>query len=259
AAAQAIDGVAVRLDREEVATAGQHYRAISVDRLRDILMRRAQALGCVWQSAVPDQEPGDADLVILAEGAQSPLRARHADAFRPVLADGPMRRMLCEGKGKAPQLRFSFRRGSQGLIHAMTYPAARGHNTVLIEAPASIAEGLDFRGVKRLFADEPDVEGWKSRGGWQPCRTVAAGSWQSGRMLLLGRAAYTAHPSIGLDVRQSLEDAETLADLLLGGLPVEAALEQFVKARKPVATSLQRAAAASEDWLAQAANQAERL
>jgi anthraniloyl-CoA monooxygenase len=113
--------------------------------------------------------------------------------------------------------------------------------------------------VKRIFADEPDVESWKARGSWQPCRTVTTGSWHSKRMLLLGRAAYSAHPSVGLDVRQGLEDAECLADLLLRGEPVEAALEQFVKTRKPVASSLQRAASASESWLAHAANQAERL
>ena len=64
----------------------------------------------------------------------------------------------------------------------------------------------------------------------------------------MGRAAYTSHFSVGLDVRSDLEDAEALAALLGTHASVEDALKAFDAARRPKAESLQRAARASQSW-----------
>jgi anthraniloyl-CoA monooxygenase len=83
---------------------------------------------------------------------------------------------------------------------------------------------------------------------WRPFITVRGPRWHAGKILLMGRAAYTSHFSVGLDVRSYFEDAEALADLLATHASIEDALKSFETARRPRAESLQRAAAASQSW-----------
>ena len=67
-------------------------------------------------------------------------------------------------------------------------------------------------------------------------------------MVLLGAAAYTAHFSVGLDLRSWFEDAEALAAQLSSGASVADALAVYESARRPKSESLQRAAQTSMTW-----------
>src|SRR5262249_52814842 len=83
---------------------------------------------------------------------------------------------------------------------------------------------------------------------WDAFGTLRNRSWHAGKTVLVGRAAYTSHPSVGLDLRQGLEDGEALADQLSSGSSLADALAAYEAARRPKAESLQRAGEASETW-----------
>ena len=105
-----------------------------------------------------------------------------------------------------------------------------------------------LRSARKHFADAFAGASLTATGQWQPFLTVRRRSWYSGKTVALGRAAYTSHFSVGLDIRSGLEDAEALAELLGMHSSVEEALKAFDAARRPKAESLQRASTASQQW-----------
>ncbi len=92
------------------------------------------------------------------------------------------------------------------------------------------------------------AEPGESQGAWREFVTVANRNWHGSNFVVLGSAAYTAHFSVGLELRSWLEDAESLAQCLGSGASLPDALGAYERSRRPKAESLQRAAAASLAW-----------
>ncbi len=102
---------------------------------------------------------------------------------------------------------------------------------------------------RALFPDElKGAAPSEGETGWREFVTVRNRSWHGSNLVVLGSAAYTAHFSVGLDLRTWLEDAETLADGVCSGSSLPDALTAYERTRRPKAESLQRAAAASLTW-----------
>ena len=75
---------------------------------------------------------------------------------------------------------------------------------------------------------------------WRTFTTLSNRPWHADRTVLLGRAAYTAHFSIGLDLRSSLEDAEALARELCSGSGPAEALAAFAMPKTRLSNSCSR-------------------
>ena len=82
-----------------------------------------------------------------------------------------------------------------------------------------------------------------------PFDEVRNARWSAGSRLLIGAAAYTTHPTVGLDARTAMADAEAYAKALLKGGDVAEILKSVEAAIRPKgAESLRRAARESLTW-----------
>ena len=64
----------------------------------------------------------------------------------------------------------------------------------------------------------------------------------------MGDAIHTAHFSVGSGTKLAMEDAISLAELLLSDVPIPEALIAYETDRRPAVDSLQRAAKPSLGW-----------
>ena len=269
AAASSTRGLRIARDTESVRTNGQPYAIIEPATLVAILRKRAEALGCViTRGATPDDPAQAADIVVAADGADSVLRDRLSDQFKPQRTSSGTRFMVFDTGAGCGEPALLFGRTAHGVIHAFLYPTGPDTSTLIVEATALTlaAAGLEAVPADRaaavcaeLFAASIGGRKLTPRGvGWRPFIAVRNATWTAGNTVLLGAAAYNAHVSIGLGVRSGFEDAEALATLLDGVLLkagkqdghaiLAQALAKFEAVRRPRADSLQRASIASLVW-----------
>ena len=243
---------------------GHGFSALSrVDLLRE-LARRATELGCDlrWgsEAAVDEALAGGADLVLGADGANSAVRERFADAFGPRVEPGRCRFSWLGTDLPLSAFTFLFVETPHGLFQVHAYPYAEGLATFIVETheEAWRAAGLDRADeaetvaiCERLFAAE--LGGRRllaNRSIWRRFPTVTCERWSHGRVVLLGDAAHTAHFSIGSGTKLAMEDSIALVAAFrargLGDVP--AVLAAYEEARRLDVAKLQRAAATSRRW-----------
>ena len=254
-AAVSTRGLRLARDGEEVRTTAQPYTIIPAAALATILRRRAEALGCAF---VTSDAQTAADLVVIADGAESFTRGSIAEAFKPRLVPARTRYVMFDIAAPAATPGFLFRRTPHGIFHAFHYPASASASVLIVEAQgtaiaaagladATPAEITAF--ASQLFgADLAGAALGQPRTGWRKFTSVTNATWTAGNAVLLGAAAYNAHVSVGLGARSGLEDAEALATFIHASTSAQDALRKFEAARRPRAESLQRAAGASLVW-----------
>ena len=66
-----------------------------------------------------------------------------------------------------------------------------------------------------------------------PIEEVAAPSWTSGHVVLVGDAAHASSPNMAQGAAMAVEDGLVLAELLGAGQPVEQALAEYGRRRRP--------------------------
>jgi anthraniloyl-CoA monooxygenase len=254
------DGVAVTARDQRFQTRGMAYASIDPSLLLARLAGLARALGCEFEersAAVDPAEFQDSDLVVVADGALSPARERYG-ALQTSLSRSTTRYAAFATRKTRESLGYAFRATPDGIFHAYAVPRGPNGSGVIVEAPApAIAASRMgeaspqqiFAFCRELFPDElMDAAPSEREAGWREFVTVRNRSWHSSNLVVLGAAAYTAHFSVGLDLRSWLEDAETLAQCLGAETSVADALRTYEAARRPKAESLQRAALASLTW-----------
>ncbi len=252
-------GLLVDRDSETIFTPGQRYTFIGATTLATLLREAAARAGCEFSSDRVDLSKPHrlADLVVVADGANSALRDVLAADVEPSLRTGKTRIMVFSSDRAIAQPGLLFKRTAAGVIHGFLYPDGPASSRLVVEAnpPALAHSGLDKASPEDcaaictdLFAKQLGAAKLSAKRGWHAFVSVYNGSWTSDNCVLIGAAAYNAHPSIGLGVRSGLEDAEVLATLLDPSAGPAQALAKFEPARRPRAESLQRASEASQVW-----------
>ena len=212
----------------------------------------------------------NAELVIGADGINSTIRERFAEAFEPEVDLRPNRFVWLGTTRPFPAFTFHFREDEHGLwrVHAYQYDAS-GKSTFIVEATERTwrRAGMDAAGeedtvrfLSRLFADELDGHPLTcNRSVWRQFPTIVNRRWSTGNMVLIGDAAHTAHFSVGSGTRLAMLDAIALARAMKGldrprgsaGVDrrhLAAALAACEEERRRPVESLQRAAQASLQW-----------
>jgi anthraniloyl-CoA monooxygenase len=255
------DDVDVHYQGQVLTSTGHGFAGLSRQRLLDILQRRCAELGVTlrWETEVSDLSPwADADLVVAADGVNSAVRGRFAEAFGPRI---DVRRNKFVWLGTTFPFRaftFIFKESEHGLwrVHAYRYNAT--DSTFILEttedtwrraglADATEDDTLAF--VETLFARELDGHPLlKNRSVWRSFPTVRNTRWSHGRVVLVGDAAHTAHFSIGSGTKLAIEDSIALARALRTHAGVPQALAAYEAERRPEVESLQRAARVSLEW-----------
>jgi anthraniloyl-CoA monooxygenase len=258
--------------RGRVLTSGGHgFAAMSRKRLLQILQERCAQLGVDVRFCTPapdvDQLAADHDLVIAADGVNSAVRARYADAFRPSLEVRRCRYMWLGTDKVFDAFKFYIKQTPYGVMQIHGYPFDAHNSTFIIEMADRVWRSAGFDAfaehefapgesdeksvdlVRELFAEVIDgAELFMNNSKWVSFATVRNECWHAGNVILLGDAAHTAHFSIGSGTKLAMEDALALAASLHEQPDVEQALAAYEAERRPVVLSTQRAAQASLEW-----------
>ncbi len=242
---------------------GHRFAGVERKTLLELLARRGQSLGVEvqWQREIRDLADcglPNADLIVAADGAASPIRDRMADQFEPHL-DWRRNRFVWLGSTRPfPAFTFYFKPSPVGLWRTHAYQYAPGRSTFIVEAREETwqASGLDENDepatvayLEHLFKDE--LQGHPllpNRSIWRRFPTVRNARWHSGNVVLLGDAAHTAHFSVGSGTKLAMEDAIALAAALKVERSIPDALAGYEGGRRTQVESLQRAAQASLEW-----------
>lgn len=253
-------GVRVKRMTADTTTDEQAWSFIGAGALINSLREIAHSAGCSFatRASISPTELAKADLVIIADGAESPLRAAHAAEFRPALHASATRQVLFDVDLASERVEFWFRRTPHGIVHACLFPSGSG-SVLLVETSAQVLDSASLAQADvadiAAFCDEvfaSELEGrvlYPHSAGWSTYCEVRNAHWSAGNMLLVGAAAYNTHHSVGLDTRASLADAEAFAHALKRDGAVADALKSIEAARRAKgADSLQRASQASLAW-----------
>jgi anthraniloyl-CoA monooxygenase len=251
--------VEVKTRDQRFETEGLPFASIDLRQLGAGLERLAREAGCEFdERAAPIEETSlqDGDLVVIADGPHSPARGPDAP-FQTSLARGGTRFAAFVSPARRDRLSYVFGTTPVGIFHLFAYPCGTNGSCLIVEAPAEVvrASGAERLSGERLlafcrdlFPEELAGAAPGGEGGWHDFVTVRNRVWHCDNRVLIGAAAYTAHVSVGLDVRSALEDADALVDALASTRSVADALAAYESARRPRAESLQRAAQASQTW-----------
>ena len=261
----------VRGARNTFTVGGQGFAAMSRKELLGILQRRAAELGVTvhYRTEAPDPDDLRAsyDLVVAADGLNSTIRTKYADAFRPDLERRSSKYIWFGTDLVFEAFQFFVKQTEWGTMQIHGYPFSDQGSTFIVEMhedvwrragldetehasfPPGVSDQYAVERIKEIFAEE--LQGHQiltNNSKWISFQTVRNERWYDGNVVLLGDAAHTAHFSIGSGTKLALEDALALAACLHENATVEAALEAYQVERKPVVESTQRAAQASLEW-----------
>jgi len=255
------DDIEIHYRGTVLTSSGHRFSGLSRRTLLEILAARCRELGvrlCLEREITDPESLRDHDLVVAADGANSPVRERYRDTFRPTVDVRPNRFVWLGTTHPFPAFTFHFKRDRHGLWRVHAYQYAPDHSTFIVEAPettwrAAGLEQADEAGTlafcERLFADE--LAGHRllsNRSIWRSFPTIRNACWHHGNVVLIGDAAHTAHFSVGSGTKLAMEDALALGGALNREPTVAAALAAYEEARRPAVESLQRAAQASLQW-----------
>ncbi|GAA2053734.1 bifunctional salicylyl-CoA 5-hydroxylase/oxidoreductase [Catenulispora yoronensis] len=255
-----------------VVTSGGHgFAALSRVRLLQMLQRRCADLGVKVRFLTPapstEQLAAEYDLVVAADGVNSAIRTKYADAFQPAVRTHDCRYMWLGTDLVFDAFRFQVQPTPHGVMQVHGYPYDAHGSTFIVEMHERVwrAAGFDRSAGRDFQPGESDHESIARIGEifadmlgghrliannsrWLSFATVTTAHWSHGNIVLLGDAAHTAHFSIGSGTKLAMEDALALAACLRENPDLPSALAAYEAERRPVVASTQRAAAASLRW-----------
>ncbi|WP_376090584.1 bifunctional salicylyl-CoA 5-hydroxylase/oxidoreductase [Roseomonas sp. CCTCC AB2023176] len=225
-----------------------------------LLQGRARELGVellFQQEATPEDFP-DADLIVAADGINSPIREGNRDHFAPEVDLRPNRFAWMGSTRPFDAFTFFFKERPEGIFVAHCYQYQRGASTWVMETdPATFARaGLDGMGedesarfLEGVFAEELDGHRLiTNRSLWRRFPMLRCRRWSRDNVVLLGDAKATAHFSIGSGTKLAMEDAIHLHAAFRQGGSVADCLARFEGARREEVEKTQHAADVSLVW-----------
>ena len=206
----------------------------------------------------------DADIVIAADGVSSATRAD--GDFGATVETGRGLYLWCGTDFALADAVFAPGETGHGTFVTHAYPYSGGQSTFLIETdeatwrragfdasteqtPSDASDIASLRYLEHVFAGQLGgraLTGNRTR--WTRFRTVRCLRWSSGRTVLLGDAAHTAHYSIGSGTKLALEDAIALVEAMGTEPDAAGAFARYEAARRPPVERLQELARRSQLW-----------
>jgi len=258
------DDIDVHYRDRTIRAGGQGFAGIARKKLLQILQERAAELGVDVRFEVEanDEDYADADVLLIADGANSATRRKYAAAFGTTLENRRNRYIWLGTHRRFDAFTFAFEETPHGWfqVHAYQFDADTG--TVIVECREETwrAAGLDTATAdesvafcERLFA--PYLGGQRLMSNakhlanpWTAFVQVNNARWFDGNRVLIGDAAHTAHFSIGSGTKLALEDAIGLAGALRRNPERTRAFEEYEAERRIEVLRLQNAARNSTEW-----------
>ncbi|NKB50121.1 MAG: NAD(P)-binding protein [Alphaproteobacteria bacterium] len=252
---------------EHMAIDGNGFAAIGRLEFLNLLQDRCESVGVEleFETVVESAEAlGDADLIVAADGVNSPVRRAHAQAFQAseTRLDNPF---VWFGTTQLfDTLSLTFRENGDGVFCAHHYRYSETMSTFIVETDADTFENAGFANMSdaesRAYCEAvfaADLAGHplisnKSEWRWFP--QIWNERWSAGNIVLLGDALHTAHFSIGSGTRLAMEDAIALFQAMSDNDgDLVGALARYEEIRRPRLEKLVDAAVASAHWYEQMA------
>jgi anthraniloyl-CoA monooxygenase len=258
------DDIDVHYRGRTIRAGGQGFAGIARKRLLRILQERAVELDVDVRFEVEgdDGAHAGADVIVIADGANSPTRRKHVAAFGTTLENRRNRYIWLGTHQRFDAFTFAFEETPYGWfqVHAYQFDADTG--TVIVECRE---ETWQSAGLDRATADEsiafceqlfaPYLGGNRLISNarhlanpWITFVQVNNARWFDGNKVLIGDAAHTAHFSIGSGTKLALEDAIALAAALRRNPELTRAFQEYEAERRIEVLRLQNAARNSTEW-----------
>jgi anthraniloyl-CoA monooxygenase len=228
-----------------------------------LLQERARALGVELEfrrdASVADFP--DADLIVAADGINSPTREASREHFRPEIDLRPNRFAWMGSTRPFDAFTFFFKERPEGIFIAHCYQYEAGASTWVLETdPETFArarlgemdEAQSAQFLEDVFAEE--LQGHRlitNRSLWRQFPMMRCERWVKGNVVLLGDAKATAHFSIGSGTKLAMEDAIALHAAFRKGGDVASCLARFETSRREDVEKTQHAADVSLVWFEQ--------
>jgi 2-polyprenyl-6-methoxyphenol hydroxylase-like FAD-dependent oxidoreductase len=242
---------------------GEIYN-ISRRRMLEILSARAQELGVRLEyghEVFSLSELPEADLTVAADGVNSRIR-QMAGNFQTRAEPGRNKYIWLGTDKSFAEFSFIFVPTSSGWIWAYAYGLDAESSTFIVECAPETWSGLGFDIMpidealpilEKLFIDQLAghrligrlPEGGEAR--WLSFKMIRNNCWNSGRIVLIGDSAHTAHFSIGAGTTLAIGDAIVLADKLQRG-DMESAIRSYERQRKADLLQILTEARCSARW-----------
>jgi anthraniloyl-CoA monooxygenase len=255
------DDIAIHFKGTEHRIGGNGFCGCSRRTLLLILRDRAAELGVRLRYEVEvedDSLVADADLVVIADGANSRFRERHADHFQPEVDWRPNKFAWMGSTRPLDAFTFLFQDTEWGPFIAHAYQYEPDRSTWVFETdPDTFARaGLDrmseaesaslMQGIFGAFLDGHPI--LTNRSIWRNFPMIRNKRWVMGNKVLLGDAKATAHFSIGSGTKLAMEDAIALHEAFERAPAVADALALFETGRREEVEKTQHAADVSLVW-----------
>ena len=263
------DRIEVRSRNESWGCGGNGMSAIRRQTLLTALQEQARAAGVEvrFETEVELDDLAEYDLVVACDGANSRIRERFADNFRPSAEVASVKFIWFGTTYTFDGLTFVHEAGPDGTFAVHGYPIGEGLSTFIVETDeetwrragldefdvslppgASDLKSKDY--LEKLFAEQIDGHPLVvNNSRWANFRTRRASRWHHGNIALLGDSAHTAHFSVGSGTKMAMEDAIALSRAI-GNSPddVPAALVEYELTARPSVEKIQKAARPSLAW-----------
>jgi anthraniloyl-CoA monooxygenase len=272
------DDIDIHFKGRTITSGGHGFAGIARMKLLEILQTRAAGLGvdlrfdCELRddSDLPGLGLGDADLMVAADGVNSAVRRRHAEAFRPDLVQGKARFVWLGTTRRFDAFTFIFIETEAGIFQAHAYRFSDTQSAFIVECDEASWRNAGFDRMDidatiaaceamfgpwlaghRLLANLPPQQ---RAAPWLSFTRVHCGRWwerlDQENLVLIGDAAHTAHFSIGSGTKLAMEDAIALSRILHGpqASDLPRALQAYEDERRTEALRLQNAARNSMEW-----------
>lgn len=225
-----------------------------------LLQERARRLGVELEfrrEAQPEDFP-DADLIVAADGINSPIRERWRDHFQPRLDLRPNRFAWMGSTRPFDAFTFFFKERAEGIFIAHCYQYEPGRSTWVMETDpqtfekaglGEMDEAQSAAFLEDVFAEE--LQGHRllvNRSNWRRFPAFRCARWVRGNLVLLGDAKASAHFSIGSGTKLAMEDAIALHRAFMQGGSVPECLARYEGARREEVEKIQHAANVSLVW-----------
>ena len=242
---------------------GIGFSAIGRLHLLKLLQERLSSVGIapVYRHSIDSlSDFADADLIVGAEGAAGSLVRRTYEPHFGTTTVPLNNRFAWFGTTKRFEtLTQTFVETERGYFNAHHYRYAPDMSTFIVEADEETFRRYGFEHISEtdsknicetVFAEFLDGHPLvTNRSIWRRFPKIGNERWSYRNCVLVGDALRTAHFSIGSGTRLALEDVIALAKALAAhGDDVQAALQTYEAARRPVVEKLVSAANASAAW-----------
>ena len=229
--------------------------------LLNILQDRGRELGVHmrFQREVEGlEEFADSDLIVVADGINSKIRAKYAEHFQPAVDLRPNKFTWLGSTRPLDAFKYFFRETAQGVLLAHCYQYEADRSTWVIEMNEETWRNFGFDKLsetdmlpvlERVFAEELDGHPLiANRSLWRNFPNITNKTWVKDNAVLVGDAKATAHFSIGSGTKLAMEDAIAVFEALKKHAEVKSALRLYDTARREEVEKTQHAANVSLAW-----------